>query len=446
MKRFIRLDNFIYLLIVTLFANGYFIIVKNASWLFLLIPAFLVVNIFTGFRNKEIQSTRLKVCYHGGCLLLIFAISVVASVLYHGVALLSFWQRDDASFYASLLWSVVLCVVVESIVFWNGMISVYCASVQLGIRRRVLGFLCGLIPIVNLVALAKIIRVVFREIDTEVKKEALNKEREHLEICKTKYPVLLVHGVFFRDSRLLNYWGRIPAELSKNGAEVVYGEHESARPVAESAKELEVRIKRILEDHHCEKVNIIAHSKGGLDCRYALQYLGIGPQVASLTTVNTPHRGCVFAEYLLEKVPQSIAQRVAAAYNASYKALGDRKPDFIAAVKDLTASVCIKRDAECKEPQGVFCQSVGSRLNRATNGRFPMNFSYHLVKHFDGPNDGLVSEDSFPWGERYQLLTVKGRRGISHGDIVDMNRENISEFDVREFYVQLVADLKNRGL
>ena len=53
---------------------------------------------------------------------------------------------------------------------------------------------------------------------------------------------------------------------------------------------------------------------------------------------------------------------------------------------------------------------------------------------------------SFPWGENYTLLTVKGNRGISHGDMIDLNRENIKGFDVREFYVQLVSDLKNRNL
>ena len=29
--------------------------------------------------------------------------------------------------------------------------------------------------------------------------------------------------------------------------------------------------------------------------------------------------------------------------------------------------------------------------------------------------------------------------------MIDLNRQNIQEFDVREFYVQLVADLKKRG-
>ena len=33
-----------------------------------------------------------------------------------------------------------------------------------------------------------------------------------------------------------------------------------------------------------------------------------------------------------------------------------------------------------------------------------------------------------------------------HGDVIDLNREDIPGFDVREFYVQLVSKLKERGL
>ena len=67
-------------------------------------------------------------------------------------------------------------------------------------------------------------------------------------------------------------------------------------------------------------------------------------------------------------------------------------------------------------------------------------------KYFSGENDGLVSESSFEWGEKYQLLKPVADRGISHGDMIDLNRENIDGFDVREFYVDLVHDLKKRGL
>ena len=112
---------------------------------------------------------------------------------------------------------------------------------------------------------------------------------------------------------------------------------------------------------------------------------------------------------------------------------------------DLTSSSCAKRNEEVKDIPGILYQSYGSKLNKPSSGRFPLNMTYHLVKYFDGPNDGLVGEDSFSWGSSYEFLTVKGKRGISHGDMIDLNRENFKDFDVREFYVQLVANLKSRG-
>ena len=49
--------------------------------------------------------------------------------------------------------------------------------------------------------------------------------------------------------------------------------------------------------------------------------------------------------------------------------------------------------------------------------------------------------------ENVPLLMVPDakRRGISHGDMIDLNRENIPGFDVREWYVQLVQQLKQKG-
>ena len=64
---------------------------------------------------------------------------------------------------------------------------------------------------------------------------------------------------------------------------------------------------------------------------------------------------------------------------------------------------------------------------------------------FDGENDGLVSVNSMKWGNRFIFLEPKGKRGITHGDVIDLNRKNIKGFDVREFYVDLVNDLKVRG-
>ena len=122
------------------------------------------------------------------------------------------------------------------------------------------------------------------------------------------------------------------------------------------------------------------------------------------------------------------------------------REDLLDAVKDLTYEACAAFNEQIDDPEGIFCQSVGSVLKNAKSAKFPMNFSYHLVKLFDGPNDGLVSEPSFQWGEKYTLIEPTGEEGISHGDIIDLSRMDVEGFDVREFYVKLVNDLKNRGL
>lgn len=46
-------------------------------------------------------------------------------------------------------------------------------------------------------------------------------------------------------------------------------------------------------------VNLIAHSMGGLDSRFAITSLGYGDRVASLTTLSTPHRGSAVADMAL---------------------------------------------------------------------------------------------------------------------------------------------------
>ena len=356
-----------------------------------------------------------------------------------------FWTggKDGVPFVVFL--DLLLVVLSLCALFWNGMIRVYLTSVQLGIKHRLLAALCGWVPLVNLWYLAKIIRITGDEAEFETEKWELDETRAESEICKTKYPLLMVHGVFFRDFRYLNYWGRIPKELIRNGATVYYGQQQSAAAVEDSGRELAERIRQIVKETGCEKVNIIAHSKGGLDSRAAISHCSMAPYVATLTTINTPHRGCIFAEYLLGKVPEAVRQKIAAAYNAALRQVGDPNPDFLAAVTDLTESACLARNEVTPDIPGVVYESVMSYCKKARHGKFPLNMTYPIVRHFDGLNDGLVSVESAKWGERFTLLEPEGKRGISHGDVVDLNRENIKGFDVREFYVKLAADLKRRG-
>ena len=411
----------------------------------LAMAAFLLVNI------RPIRSCgptrRLRQLETGSALLGQFLVSAAASVILQcalwmqGTENETFGGMAVLAAAASILW----CVLAEGIVFWNGMIRVYLTSVQLGIKTRILAALVWWIPGVNIWYLMKIMRLTGREAELETEKWELDEVRAESEICKTRYPILLVHGVFFRDFKYLNYWGRIPRELKRNGAQVFYGQQQSAASVEDSGRELAARIRQIMEETGCQQVNIIAHSKGGLDARAAIAHCGMASCVATLTTINTPHRGCVFAEYLLNHLPDRMVRRVADTYNAAARHLGDAEPDFMAAVQDLTASACESRNRITPDNPGVVYESVMSVCHKARSGRFPLNMTYRLVNYFDGPNDGLVAVDSAEWGSRFTLLEPAGRRGISHGDVIDLNRENIPGFDVREFYVQLAAGLKDRG-
>ena len=341
----------------------------------------------------------------------------------------------------------VVLFLLELALFWIGIIMVYVSSLQLGAKTRILGAACGWIPFVNLYFLVKIIRICRGEIAVEKDIVLRDLKRKDLQICRTKYPLLLVHGVFFRDFEHLNYWGRIPKELEKNGAKIYYGEHNSASAVGDSAVELEKRILQIIRETGCGKVNIIAHSKGGLESRTAIAKTSAGQYVASLTTINTPHRGCEFADYLLNEIPDKQQQMIADRYNQVAARLGDRDPDFLAAVTDLTSDRCRARNDVVHDDPNIYYQSVGSILQGASSGQFPLNFTYHLVKYFDGANDGLVGEGSFEWGASFQMLrNDEYKRGISHGDMIDLNRENIDGFDIREFYIGVVQGLKERGL
>ena len=392
-------------------------------WLLLLIPLFIVITLLPVLpsASKKIRSKRLRIANRGSRLLKIFLASMVIVLGFNIPAMTGAFEAEGIPAIGDAGWRwaghILLVILIESIVFWNGIIRIYLTANQLGLKHRLIGIFCGWIPVVNLICLGILIRITDKEVKFENDKILLNESRASQAVCATKYPILMVF----------------------------YGNQQSAASVDDSAKELAERIRKVCEETGAMKVNIIAHSKGGLDCRMAIAKYGAAPYVASLTTINTPHRGCEFADYLLSKIGESHQQRVAKMYEAALRKMGDPNPDFLAAVNDLTHSSCEKLNAEMPDPEGIFCRSFGSKLNHASSGQFPLNFSTLLVGHFDGPNDGLVGEKSFQWGSEYQFLTVTGKRGISHGDVIDLNRENIDGFDVREFYVGLVSDLKKKG-
>ncbi len=433
----------LYVLLLSLAVNSFMLIKYVTPWL--IIPLLLIytfIFIFAGFSIPKTKMLRWRICFHGAAVLSIFTYTAIISIIYHIV--LAFFTIPDH--YWNLIYSLLICYTFMTAFLLNGVFCIYATSYQLGVKLRVLGIVLSVVPLVNLFILYYILKTIFKEVEFETTKEEINRNRRHLKLCGTKYPILLVHGVCFRDQKHMNYWGRIPNELFINGARIFYGNQQSAIAIKDSAEELIARVKYICEDYGCEKLNIIAHSKGGLDCRYAIENLGMGQYVASLTTISTPHKGCEYADYLLTKIPLRTKNFIAGHYNNALRKLGDHKPDFLAAMQDLTASACAEFNEKHPTPDYFFTQSIGSLLPK--NARFgdPFDVITRFIRKSDGTNDGLVGEDSFPWGEKFTLISSRKNYGVSHCDITDLFKKNIDGFDVREFYVDLVHDLKKRGL
>lgn len=358
--------------------------------------------------------------------------------------LIAFFIKGLQSGVVHAVFSVAMPVLALGIVMLDGVIRIALTSRQIKITNLIMMIFFWWLPIVNIFIVRSFYKTAVREYIVESDRIELENARAENEICKTKYPIIMVHGIFFRDWQLFNYWGRIPATLIRNGATINYGKQQSSGSVARSAEEIRKTILKVINETGAEKVNLIAHSKGGLDSRYAISRLGMDKYVATLTTINTPHKGCDMVDDLLKKLPSAVVRFIAGRYNGIFSKLGDENPDFMSGVNDLSAVRAKKYDDEMPDSPGVSYRSVMTVMGSASSAGFPLNIGYKMIKKLNGENDGLVAESSAKHG-RHRIIRPTSKRGISHGDVIDLNRENITGFDVREFYVDLVSELRREG-
>lgn len=337
----------------------------------------------------------------------------------------------------------ILAVVGAFLLIGAGAVRIFCTSRRLSIARRIVMLLTMWIPLVNLFVLLYACRLVYEEYDFEREKVRLHKLRVDSDLCKTRYPLLMVHGVGFRDLRYFNYWGRIPAELMRNGASIYYGNQEAFGTVACNGEDIRKRIFEIMEETGAEKVNIIAHSKGGLDARYAISTLKMAPYVASLTTMSTPHRGCRFVDYAC-RLPEGLYRFVAGCFDRTFGKFGDRNPDFYTATHQFSTKASTEFNKATPDAPEVYYQSYASKMKYPWSHML-LSVPWCMIRPLEGDNDGLVSTHSAKWGEFQGVFANKRARGISHGDMIDLKRQDYKGFDVVEAYVQIVAELKKKG-
>lgn len=270
----------------------------------------------------------------------------------------------------------------------------------------------------------------------------------------TRYPLLLVHGMGFRDRKNRCYWGRTAKLLERHGARVFFGGQDSNGSVEYNAKCVKRSLLAALEKTGAEKVNILAHSKGGLEARYLITRLGCADKVASLTTLATPHRGSVTVDRLMGLVPQGVIRAGCKPIDLWFGLLGDKNPDTYAAICAFRTADAERFNEETPDMPGIFYQSYGFIMKSAFSDGL-MWFSNMVVGCFEGANDGLLPPRAVKWTNYRGTYTGIDSRGISHFDETDFRRRRLSDKsrgkrneigDIPEFYLEIVKRLKKRGL
>ena len=337
----------------------------------------------------------------------------------------------------------VLGILGALLLIGGGSLRIFFTSRRLSVVWRLALLMTWWIPVINLAVLLFACRLVYEEYDCERETGADKKCPERIRCLRDKISSSSRTRHWLSGSGYFNYWGRIPAELKRNGAAVYYGSQEAFGTIAYNGEEICRRILAICRETGAEKVNIIAHSKGGLDARYAISALGMGERVASLTTMNTPHRGCRFVDYAC-RLPDGFYRFVAGCFDRTFAKFGDKNPDFYTATHQFATKASEEFNRAVPDVPGVYYQSYTSKM-RGMFSHLLLSVPYCMIKPLEGDNDGLVSVDSAKWGEFRGVFSSGRLRGISHGDIIDLTRQDYRGFDVLETYVAIVSELKGKG-
>jgi triacylglycerol lipase len=230
---------------------------------------------------------------------------------------------------------------------------------------------------------------------------------------KLRHPVVLAHGVLGFDEiavggRRHRYFRNIADGLGGLGAEFHHPRVPATGTVADRAEHLAELVRSL----PCERVNVIAHSMGGLDARYAISRLGLEGRVASLVTVGTPHLGTPLADLALKGIPASAVR----------------------ALSDLTVSALERFNREVPDVEGVAYCSVAAHSDLLETN--PLLWPSHAyLSQKAGRNDGLVPVSSQRWG------TVIREVEADHWAQIGWS----SRFDAVALYADLIRELVALG-
>ena len=256
----------------------------------------------------------------------------------------------------------------------------------------------------------------------------------------TKYPIILVHGIAAKQLRIMNAFGMIGFELERAGYRVFVADTDGFGSIENNAEQLKRFVERVKVECGCEKVNIIAHSKGGLDSKYMITELGMEDSVASLTTLCTPHKGSIIASKIWS-LPMPIKKLIAFFIDMFYCLfLGDKHPDSMRACEQLQE--VDESEDTLQFSYKVYCQSYSTSIT-SIKDCYIMALPMKLQHHYEiQDNDGMVAEKSTKFGRyRGRCLDIP----ISHVQIIDLFSKKSQKGAIYAFYKQVCEELAEMG-
>jgi triacylglycerol lipase len=248
-----------------------------------------------------------------------------------------------------------------------------------------------------------------------------------------KYPIVLVHGLGARNNfGPFEYFYGLPKLLKESKNEILIVNLTAWHTIEHRAKQLKQQIETKIPEG---KVNLVAHSMGGLDSRYLAAQLGFSERIASITSIGTPNHGSLVGDIATGLVPSSAF------------ATADRILKYIdsssGAFKQITRKYCTGTFADlAPKVSGVaYYSATTAIINPILKNSLPIFWIPHrILVQTEGDNDGFVSVESAKWGEH--ICTHAGDHYAQIGQFFGRSRGT----DYVKFYEEIFGRLKRDGM
>jgi triacylglycerol esterase/lipase EstA (alpha/beta hydrolase family)/ferritin-like metal-binding protein YciE len=264
----------------------------------------------------------------------------------------------------------------------------------------------------------------------------------------TRFPIVLVHGWTGWDSiGSYEYFYQVPETLRGLGYRVTVVTLDPYNSIEKRSGQLAPQVDQALVDHHARKVDLIAHSQGGLDSRRLISTLGYGDRVSSLVTVATPHRGTAVCDVALGYLPGFTVDMTSVLLNLLGAAVSQQS-DAEASFHDLSEKYVQEEfnPQTPDDPRVAYSSWAGQTCGMTDGCGAPVHFEIAITYEIllsagnnAGANDGVVAVASAPWGSYHGTVLA------DHFDEVGQLAGDTGSFDHLLFYENLARNLAIEG-